>query len=209
MSEANQIVAPTTLLDSSLRNSRSESTDHYRHWRDSNVPKRHKDKSLLRHSATGPWGETYRRLKALLPGGPLIVLLGPRGVGKTQLGVCLLADICQAGNPVCYVKMMDFFIGLRSCYRSDGPDQVRMLDKLYRFGGLVLDEGNVRGDSIWEDNVLTHLVDKRYDAQRTTILIANSTPEAFAAAIGPSIVSRIHEIGELVVCDWSSYRTPK
>ncbi|HEX2972655.1 MAG TPA: ATP-binding protein [Tepidisphaeraceae bacterium] len=183
-----------------------QSIDAARCWRDSGVPERHKGKIKLRHDATGPWGETYRRLCDRLPQGPLIVLLGKRGTGKTQLAACLLADLCRAGGMVRYLKTMDLFREIRACYRPDGPNEVKTVNQLCRYAGLVLDEAHERSDSEWENRTLSNIVDRRYDAMRTTILVSNMTKEAFAQAVGPSIVSRIHESGEVVTCDWASFR---
>jgi hypothetical protein len=46
------------------------------------------------------------------------------------------------------------------------------------------------------------------DARSCTVLIANLDAAEFAENVGDSIVSRIHEIGEAVLCDWPSYRKP-
>ncbi len=188
------------------RSRRVELIDADRLWRDSGVPERHKGKAGARHDAAGAWGETYRELRDALPGGPLLVLLGKRGTGKTQLAVDLLADICDGGKAVRYLKTMDLFREIRACFRPDGPDEVRTVDKLCRYAGLVLDEAHERSDSDWENRTLTNIIDRRYDAMRTTILVSNLTKEAFAQAAGASIVSRIHESGQVVVCDWGSFR---
>lgn len=176
-------------------------------WSVANIPARHRDKVKQRHEATGPWADAYHRLRDLLPGGPLIVLLGKRGTGKTQMAVGLLADICREGRSVRYLKALDLFREIRECYRKDGPSEVAVVDKLCSYAGLVIDEAHERSDSDWENRTLTNIIDRRYDAMRTTILISNMTKEAFASAVGPSVVSRVHETGEVIVCDWQSFRT--
>jgi DNA replication protein DnaC len=182
--------------------------DANKYWRDSGVPERHKGKTLLRHEAQGPWGETYRRLRDRLPRGPLIVLLGPRGTGKTQLAACLLADVCRTGKEIKYLKMMDLFRNIRACYgpNPDRPDEVKTVNRLCNYAALVLDEAHERSDSDWENSTLNNIIDRRYDAMRTTILVSNMTKEAFAQAVGASIVSRIHESGVVEVCNWRSFR---
>lgn len=175
-------------------------------WRLSGVPDRHKDKVKDRHDALGEWGDTYRRLVPIVAGGGLVVLLGKRGTGKTQMAVDLLADVCAAGNRVRYLKAMDLFREIRNCYRKDGPSEVETVDKLCKFAALVIDEAHERSDSDWENRTLTNIIDRRYDAKRSTVLVSNMTKQAFGEAVGPSIVSRIHETGEVVVCEWASFR---
>jgi hypothetical protein len=52
------------------------------------------------------------------------------------------------------------------------------------------------------------LLDRRYDNLNSTVLIANQDKAAFAASVGDSIVSRIHETGESIECNWPSFRRP-
>ena len=94
------------------------------------------------------------------------------------------------------------------CFRRDGPSEKATVSKLIDAALLVIDEAHERSDSAWENSTLANVVDRRYDAERATILVSNLTKAAFAQAIGPSIVSRIHEAGETVVCDWGSFRQP-
>jgi DNA replication protein DnaC len=182
------------------------SVDAQRYWRDSGVPDLHRGKTLDRHNSGGAWGKTYRRLRDSLGEKSLIVLLGKRGTGKTQMAVDLMADICLAGQPVQYIKTMDLFREIRGCYRNDGPDEIKTVYRFCRYAGLVLDEAHERSDSDWENRTLTNIIDRRYDAQRTTILVSNMNKDGFAQAVGASIVSRIHEVGEVVICDWDSFR---
>ena len=71
---------------------------------------------------------------------------------------------------------------------------------------LVLDEVQVRNDTVWEDNALTYLLDRRYGEQRSTILISNLSVDSFVKSIGDSIVSRLEESGAVIVCNWESFR---
>ena len=71
---------------------------------------------------------------------------------------------------------------------------------------LVIDELAVRGETPYEDRVLTHILDSRYDAKRDTILISNQEPQNFTAIIGDSIRDRMHETGGIIECTWDSFR---
>jgi DNA replication protein DnaC len=72
---------------------------------------------------------------------------------------------------------------------------------------LIIDEAQVRGETKFEDDLLTTLIDKRYDGVRATMLITNLGRKEFAATLSPSIISRIEQIGCGIECNWQSYRT--
>jgi hypothetical protein len=183
-----------------------QAVDAAKYWREAGIPERHKGKVADRHSAEGPWGDAYKSLSGVLSTGPLIILIGGRGTGKTQMACGLLADIANHPSPVRYMKAIDLFREIRDCYRKDGPSEISIVKKLTDLGGLVIDESHERSDSAWENMTLTNIIDRRYDSMRTTILVSNLGREAFAAAVGPSIVSRIHEVGRVIECNWPSFR---
>ena len=81
-----------------------------------------------------------------------------------------------------------------------------MLQELARARILVLDEIQERGNTEWEDRVLTHLIDKRYGAMLPTILIANLKPNELKERLGPSIIDRMHEGGGLLEIAGQSHR---
>ena len=63
-----------------------------------------------------------------------------------------------------------------------------------------------RGESDFENRLLSHIVDKRYDACLDTVLISNQEEAAFLKSMGSSIVSRMNETGGLIICKWNSFR---
>ena len=74
-------------------------------------------------------------------------------------------------------------------------------------GLLAIDETHDRGHTEHEDRILSRIVNKRYAALRSpTILISNETRSAASESLGASIVSRVHEAGKVIECDWPSFR---
>ena len=63
-----------------------------------------------------------------------------------------------------------------------------------------------RAETQFEDRMISHLIDLRYDAMLDTILISNQAKESFADSIGKSAVSRLIETGEVIECNWESFR---
>jgi DNA replication protein DnaC len=71
---------------------------------------------------------------------------------------------------------------------------------------LVIDEISERAETDWENLILVHLIDKRYDSANDTILIGNFTRDNFIKSVGASISSRITECGGIIECNWDSLR---
>lgn len=173
------------------------------------------------------WHEAYAKAMAIVEAGGIVVAFGRRGTGKTQIAL----EIAKNGNfrdsyfpkvikdgfrlhsnlrPCLYVKAMDIFIDLKNGFgRSNEPSEKQVINRLIDAAFLVIDEAHVRGETKYEDDKLTHIIDKRYDAMRPTMLITNLEKKDFAATLSPSILSRISEIGGGIECNWKSYRTKK
>ena len=176
-------------------------------WRHSNAPKIHAERTLATEGpSAAAWNLKLEALTAKLGTGCTLAFVGDRGPGKTQMSVELIRRSCRAGRSARYATAMEFFLAVRDGFRKDGPSQVEVLSRYETPALLVLDEMQVRGDTRWEDQLLTHLIDTRYRARRDTILIANLTHEAFDAAVGPNITGRIIESGGVLSFDWPSFR---
>jgi DNA replication protein DnaC len=174
-------------------------------WRNSGVPARHRD--FLLPEGDSDWLNAFHRLEAGLGSGFLFVAMGTRGTGKTQLGTCLVRSACNAFKSAQYVKALDIFIALRESYRKDGPSESSVVEQFIKPDLLVIDAMEERGETPFENRLLNHIIDRRYDNLDDTLLITNQAIDAFADSVGPSIVSRIHETGDKIVCDWNSFRS--
>jgi DNA replication protein DnaC len=83
---------------------------------------------------------------------------------------------------------------------------LEIIDRMTEPGLLVIDELQERGETAFEDRLLTHLIDARYGAKRPTILIANLSKDELGKSLGPSIVDRASENGRRIDFTWNSYR---
>jgi len=104
---------------------------------------------------------------------------------------------------------MGFFLDLKAGYRDKGAAEKQVIEQYCTPSLLILDEVQERGETPWEDRILGHLIDRRYGAQKDTLLISNQTKENFLSSIGESAASRIRETGGMIICDWESYRSSK
>jgi len=157
------------------------------------------------------WHEIHDLLARRAGEGYLVALLGSSGTGKTQMAVNVIKLACDAGIACRYVTAMDLFREVRQAAtagREKAASELEVINAWAEVGLIAIDDLHQRSGTDFEQNTLINLLDRRYAAKRSTILIANQTKEAFAAAVGDSIVSRIYETGEAFWCDWPSYRKP-
>lgn len=178
------------------------------YWRAANIPKRHAQAALDDETAPKRWRRVRDGILDDLGSGFSYALLGPRGTGKTQIAVQAVLAAVRTQRYTVYCKAMDVFLWIRRAKSLDEPE----LDAISEFLSpqlLVIDEVGERGETEFEDRMLVHIIDKRYDAMKDTIIIANLMPDEFREAMGPSISDRLRETGGAIVCDWESFRRPK
>jgi DNA replication protein DnaC len=155
----------------------------------------------------GAFGGKLERVQALARRPGIIGLVGPRGTGKTWIACAVVNAACRVGRRARYCDAMDFFLELKATYGDKAKEDQTAVEARYLAPPLlVLDEMHERGDTAWEDRMLTRLVNKRYAEDKVTILISNDEPEAFAARVGTSIADRINDGGGIIVCRWASLR---
>lgn len=165
-------------------------------------------KSLETFSTThDKWLKNQEFMEEHLGKGVIIALLGKRGTGKT-LGACKEAlKVCRSVKKARYSTANDFYLEIRATYKPEAKrGELEVIADYCLPSLLILDEVHDRGETRWEDRMLTHIVDKRYGDLKDTILIANQTPEEFVVSVGPSIIDRAREGGGVLVYDWKSFR---
>lgn len=198
---------------------------HWTAWNNSGVPSRHAEfgtgRALDDHPA---WSERFMTILSWLGTGFTSALIGDRGGGKTQMAVEVVRRRCGELDPAIlaglrlsvdrprypgprYMRMTDLLMRLRATYGRDSNEtEIQVIERYTSPTLLVIDEAHERGETAWENRMLPHILDVRYGAKRDTLLISNQSPEAFEAAMGASIYSRLAETGGVVVCDWGSFR---
>lgn len=172
-------------------------------WSLANVPERH---ARTRPEITGEWGEAWKRLEVRLGLGCIIPIIGTRGSGKTQLAVQAIRFVCKKGGYSSYTKAIEIFLNIREAMGNKDKSEKDAIKTYITQRLLVIDAMEVRGETEFENRILDYIIDVRYDYGLDTILISNQKKEDFTKSLGPSIISRIHESGELIECVWPSFR---
>jgi len=135
----------------------------------------------------------------------ILILHGKRGGGKTRMA----AELALAAGHSRYRTAMRFFLEIRATFKDSTKSELAIIDELRGAELLIIDELQERGDTAFEDRLLTHLIDARYADNRPTILIANLTRRELRESLGTAIVDRVRENGKSIEFTWASYRTPK
>lgn len=170
------------------------------------VPKLHCESVVDVDSNQEPYksfNATLAKLKLRAATGYLVALVGIRGAGKTQIGVELMRQATDKLRTAYFCSVMDFFIEIKSTYRKDAQlTEAKVIEEYCKPQLLVIDEIHERSDSAWEDSLLFHLINKRYNAVKDTLVISNLSADELAKSLRPSIVRRMADTGGIIECNW-------
>lgn len=186
------------------------------------------------HNTRAEWqGHLDALLSAMGRDGMLVLLAGGRGTGKTQAAAECIKRVCRdysAGEasrrvvrfdkdfdidlyeppndtPALYRTAMELFADLRAAYGKDSnTSEARAMRPFLDARLLVIDEAQERGETDFEDRMLTHLIDRRYANMRDTVLISNLKPDELSKRLNPSIIDRARQCGGVLVFGGTSFR---
>lgn len=151
------------------------------------------------------WGDAFAKIMQRLADGGICALIGPRGTGKTRLAAEAIRN--YAPESATYDTAMGLFLRVRASFgKKTGETERQIVDEMSTARLLVLDEIQERGESAWEDRILTHVLDRRYGGMIPTIVIANLTEDELIQSLGPSIISRLMETGGVIEVKGPSHR---
>jgi DNA replication protein DnaC len=182
------------------------------------IPKRHW-KAWTDHGGKfdtqAQWLEKSLKLESKMGTGAIIGIIGDRGRGKTQMAVNAIIAVCSKQEEAMFCTAMDFFMEVKKSYRPTSKvSEDAVIERYLRPSLLVVDEIHERSDSDWENRLIFHTINKRYEELKDTIMIGAYHDEkeplnavkAFKEAVGKSIVSRLREGGGVINCIWPSFR---
>ena len=182
-------------------------------------PHRHYTALERAYERTGaPWLEWEEGTKVRLRNGVdelragdcMLILLGPRGTGKTQASVELALDLdCykndgRGGISHMYTTLSELFGSEKASWNDSTMSSP--LDKAKGVGLLVLDEIQEVVASDWEKQALTLLIDDRYRNMKRTIMSGNLTKDGLGEFFSKSISSRLKETGTIIEMAGKRYR---
>lgn len=141
------------------------------------------------------WGDCLGALQKKLTTGYTVILCGARGTGKTQVSVEAIKDAARRGFSARYDTFYRFCQRLKETFDSRHLQEADVMLDYIRPRLLVLDEVGKVSATEWSQSALFHLIDRRYNAMKDTILITNHNASEVAKELGASIVRRADETG--------------
>ena len=177
-------------------------------WSNSNAPKKYRDFKPLNDNVNSEWKKVYEESKGVIENNGSLILIGRRGTGKTQMGVSLIGyTLTKLKKRALYTSSFEVFLEIRNANNpNSGTTEIDAIKKFVEPQLLVIDAFEVRAETQFEDRVLNHIIDKRYNDLKSTVIISNDTAENFAKVVGNSIIDRIVENGSMKILTGKSFR---
>lgn len=140
--------------------------------------------------------------------GQSLIFCGGVGSGKTHLSVGIAHDLIECGYLCIFTSVIGAIRSVKETYSRDSQITEReAIDNLIQPDLLILDEVGVQFGSDTEKLILFEIINGRYEAMRSTILISNLAMDSLTEYLGERVVDRLREDGgRMVVFDWPSFR---
>jgi DNA replication protein DnaC len=154
-----------------------------------------------------PYLEKLGKVRRMVAERRLVALVGPRGTGKTAISCQAVMDLCRQKQLALYCTANDYFLAIKETFGSNSSRTQTAIEEAHLRPVLLAVDGlEERGDTPWEDRMLRRLIDKRYAAMQSTILISNDDYRTFLERVGDSISSRLLDGGMVIKCEWPTLR---
>ena len=158
-----------------------------------------------------------------------LLLMGPCGVGKTHLAVAALRELLRRGHDSRFYDYRELLKELQASYDPDHPvSEMGVLEPVLRTEVLLIDDIGASKPSPWALDTIGHILNKRYNDNRVTLLTTNyldrneaeaairmpsgekvamSREDTLVDRLGQRVRSRLYEMCrtvEIVAPDWRS-----
>ena len=135
----------------------------------------------------------------------VLLLLGPKGVGKTHLGASIIREV---GGAFISVEEMIFKYECSMDFHSE-TNRVNLMNFYSTTPMLVIDEIGRSMQQAKEDAILNYVLRRRYENMLPTVLISNLKKEDLLKKLGDAVVDRLTETCKSVEFVGESYRLGK
>lgn len=139
-----------------------------------------------------------------------LVLMGPRGTGKTHLAAAIAAELMQNLYSVIFQPVPVLLKRIQATYRKHAEEQEdKLLAALASCDLLILDDVGAEKWTEWVESTLFTIIDERYRHMLPLVITTNCSMEELEAQIGGRSFDRLVEVCRFVRMDAESYRVLK
>lgn len=185
------------------------------------IPKRYEKCTLSNYqTAAGNVSQlvAYKRAHKLVQEYPSVerglLFEGPVGVGKTHLAVAILRDLAEKGARILFCEYGTLLKEIQESYNPiSRASEMSVLAPVCEAEVLLLDELGASKPTEWVLDTMTHIIGRRYNDKRLTILTTNYTDERQSPTgetlqdrIGTRLRSRLYEMCATVFLEGEDFR---
>lgn len=151
-----------------------------------------------------------------------LIFFGFVGTGKTLLAAAIANELIAKFYSVKFTSVLKLVAELKGSYSENSPtSHNEIIEEHSQYDLLILDEIGVQNNTPWELNVLYELINRRYEKNYPSLVIANIDPknlvdvknpdtiidEFLIRHLGLRVIDRLRENESLsMFFDWGSYR---
>ena len=190
-------------------------------WRDrigiSEIPDRFLDRTLENYVVTNPGQQRAKDfarryvddLPQVMRTGRCAIFIGTPGTGKTHLAAAIASESIKKGHTALFVTVLRAIRRVKDTWRKGADETETDVVSAFVYPDLlVLDEIGVQFGTETEQNILSDIINERYEKRRPTIMLSNLSIGGVKEFIGERVFERLKEDGgEYVSFKWESYRS--
>ncbi len=139
---------------------------------------------------------------------PGMIICGHVGTGKTMNACAMCNYLSDRGHEVLFVSLSEMLDRIRDTYSSGKSEsKSQVLEDYISYDLLIIDEIGVHHGTTDERNILSRIIDGRYNKMRPTLLVGNLDRQEMIDYMGEHCIDRVLSGGgPLLVFDWDSMR---
>ena len=112
-----------------------------------------------------------------------ILLMGSCGMGKTHLAVAALRQLMLRGHAARFYDYRELLKEIQASYNPDHPvSEMGVLEPVLETEVLLIDDIGASKPSDWALDTIGHILNKRYNENRVTLLTTNYLDDSETAA---------------------------
>jgi DNA replication protein DnaC len=142
-----------------------------------------------------------------------LLFMGTCGVGKTHLATAILRDLIQRGFSGVFYDFQQLLIEVRESWSAGDIHESEILHPVLTSKVLVIDELGAMKKTDWSIEMLSYVVNYRYNNAKTTIFTCNypdkaRTPgeETLTDRVGKRLRSRLMEMCKNIIINGDDFR---